>query len=125
MKQSVKLLITGTDKGNVTLTFDSLDKIDEYILTLSEMRDDLEHKIELEKQRKREERKRKKLREKGNSNLEDAINKIVLSMQEFNKLSTKDKISEILKDYEELDESSKKIFKPMIDTLKKVSGVIK
>lgn len=126
MKQSVKLLITGTDKGNVTITFDSVEKINEYIQMFLDMRDDLAKKIEIEKQRKREERKKKRVQKKSNEKeLEEAINKIVLSMQEFDKLSVKDKIKEILKDYDELDESSKKLFEPMIATIKKLSKVLK
>lgn len=51
---------------DVVLGFTTLEQIDSFIETFEEMRADLEHQIEMEKQRKRDKRKRAKMRRKGN-----------------------------------------------------------
>lgn len=51
---------------DVVLGFTTLEQIDSFIATFEEMRADLEHQIEMEKQRKRDKRKRAKMRRKGN-----------------------------------------------------------
>lgn len=49
---------------DVVLGFTTLEQIDSFIETFEEMRADLEHQIEMEKQRKRDKRKRAKMRRK-------------------------------------------------------------
>lgn len=49
---------------DVVLGFTTLEQIDSFIATFEEMRADLEHQIEMEKQRKRDKRKRAKMRRK-------------------------------------------------------------
>ena len=51
---------------DVALGFTTLEQIDSFIQTFEEMRADLEHQIEMEKQRKRDKRKRAKMRRKEN-----------------------------------------------------------
>lgn len=137
MRQSVKLLITGTEKGNVTITFDSLDKINEYIQMLLDMRDDLESKIEMEKQRKREKKIRKKIREKQwieqqEKELEEKAEQFIDSLNLREKISIPkldyekfaDLLNDIRKDSEEeeelkhiLKESLYNITKGMYDSM--------
>lgn len=56
MKQKVTLELTRETGEKFSIDFYSVKKIDKYINTLQVMRAELEHKIEMEKQRKAQER---------------------------------------------------------------------
>ena len=63
------------ETGNVasTITFESLEEIDEVIEKLQEARSEFEHRIEMKKQKMREKRRRRKERtsEKSNGSVEE------------------------------------------------------
>lgn len=61
MRQFVEFTFCGNNT-EFTVSFDSVEAIDFVIESLEEARADLEHKIEMEKQRKREKKIRKKKR---------------------------------------------------------------
>lgn len=73
MRETVELLISGTDKGDVKVTFDKIADIDRYINTLLVMREDLEAKIEVAKAKKREERLAKKAEKFVNKKLDKQV----------------------------------------------------
>lgn len=53
-------------EGSCYMTFNKIEEIDDVVETLEVLRAELEHQIEMEKQRKRDKRKRAKMRRKEN-----------------------------------------------------------
>lgn len=121
MRETVDLLISGTDKGDVKVTFDKVSDIDRYINTLLVMREDLETKIEVAKAEKRARKRLKKVGDKVNKSLADKIAELDRNYEEF--CADFDKLSNREKD-------STKNFKNLIDFLysfdkKMLSSIIK
>ena len=111
---------------DVVLGFTTLEQIDSFIATFEEMRADLEHQIEMEKQRKRDKRKRAKMRRKAsNMNVEDMLNQIDNEMKEFDKLPEEEKFNKIMEDYSKLDQNLKGLVKPFIDIAKSLHDLHK
>lgn len=108
MRETVELLISGTDKGDVKVTFDKVADIDRYINTLLVMREHLETKIEVAKAEKRARKKLKKVEDKVNKSLADKIAELDRNYEEF--CADFDKLSNREKDMT-------KDFKFLIDTL--------
>lgn len=123
MKPKVEITLVHEEGllDDVTLGFTTLEQIDSFIETFEEMRADLEHQIEMEKQRKRDKRKRAKMRRKfENKELADTLNQIRSEMDEFDKLPVDEKINNILRDYESLEDDSKEILRPLMDIVKRM-----
>lgn len=109
-REKVSLLFTGTDKGDVTITFDNVEKINAYIETLCSMRNDLYARIEKAKTEK------KLRRAKNRRNiLQKDISDLDAQYAEFNELF--DKLSR--REQEEIAS-----FKQAIDNLYKFGKVI-
>lgn len=101
MREKVELLLTGTEKGDVKITFDNVEKLDNYIETLITMRDDLAERIEIAKAKKRANRKMKKVKSGLEKTLDAQISELdkmyVDFCNEFDSLSKDNK--EKLKSY--------------------------
>lgn len=96
-----------------------MEDIDFLIERLEELRAELEHRIEMAKQKKREKRKRANLRRKfENKELEDTLNEILSEMNKFDNLSIDEKINDIMRDYESLEDEAKEILHPLIEFVK-------
>lgn len=65
MKPYVTILL-GFGGQEHAISFEKIEEIDDLLSTLEDARADLEHQIEMEKQRKRDKRKRAKMRKKEN-----------------------------------------------------------
>lgn len=65
MKPYVTILL-GFGGQKHAISFEKIEEIDDLLSTLEDARADLEHQIEMEKQRKRDKRKRAKMRKKEN-----------------------------------------------------------
>lgn len=65
MKPYVTILLGFGGQEHV-ISFEKIEEIDDLLSTLEDARADLEHQIEMEKQRKRDKRKRAKMRKKEN-----------------------------------------------------------
>lgn len=73
MKQQVDFIIPCENtKGEVVMSFNTVEEIDSVINTLEEARSDLEHQIEMERMRRREKKQRKKNRR--NENQKEVVN---------------------------------------------------
>lgn len=110
MREKVELLLTGTEKGDVKITFDNVEKLDNYIETLITMRDDLAERIEIAKAKKREERKMRSVKNK----LHEELNKQKAELEEL--------YADFCKEYDMLSEEDKDIaksYKVLIDTIYK------
>ena len=93
MKQKVTLDFTKEETGEkFSIDFYSVKKIDKYINTLQAMRAELEHKIEMEKQRKAQERnKREPVKPKVffAASIKDALNGNFIELDDILKSSEK------------------------------------
>lgn len=110
MREKVELLLTGTEKGDVKITFDNLDKLDKYINTLITMREDLSERIEIAKAKKREERKMRSVKNK----LHEELNKQKAELEEL--------YADFCNEFDMLSEEDKDIaksYKVLIDTIYK------
>lgn len=125
MGQFVELTF-GENETEFTVAFDSLEDIDFVIERLEELRAELEHKIEMAKQKKRKKRKRAKIRRKfEDKELEDTLNKILSEMNKFDNLSIDEKINDIMRDYESLEDGAKEILRPLIEFVKSLHDLHK
>ena len=112
--------------GSFYMTFNKIEEIDDLLSTLEDARAELEHQIEMEKQRKRDKRKRAKMRRKeSNMNVEDMLNQIDNEMKEFDKLPEEEKFNKIMYDYSKLDQNLKGLVKPFIDIAKSLHDLHK
>lgn len=92
MKQKVTLDLTKDTGEKFSIDFYSVKKIDKYINTLQSMRAELEHKIEMEKQRKAQERnKREPVKPKilFAKSMKDALNGNFIELDDILKSSEK------------------------------------
>lgn len=104
MRETVELLISGTDKGDVKVTFDKVADIDRYINTLLVMREDLETKIEVAKAKERQERMAKKVQKDLHKDIKEHLEELESYYsdfcEEFDKMSNREK--ESTKDFKNL-----------------------
>lgn len=99
MKQKVTLELTKETGEKFLIDFYSVKKIDEYINTLHAMRDTLEHKIQIEKQRKAQKRnQRESVKPKVlfAKTIKDALNGNFIELDDILKMSAKQHNSEEL-----------------------------
>lgn len=111
MREKVELLLTGTEKGDVKITFDNVEKLDNYIETLITMRDDLAERIEIAKAKKREERKMRSVKNK----LQDELIKQKAELEEM--------YADFCNEFDMLSEDDKSIAEPyklLIDVVYKL-----
>lgn len=109
--------IENEDEGMV-FHFTSVEEIDSVIASLEEARSELEHMIEMYRQKRREKKKRAKaMKGDGWTLMEDKIKEIRKSLEEFDKLSDDEKINQILRDFGSLDYESQRLLKPIVDSL--------
>lgn len=117
MKPQVDFIIPCDNKeGNFVIHFNTVEEIDGVINKLEECRAELEHQIEMRRIQRREAKKRRKLAKKnGQSECKSHNNNI----DEFDKLSRKEKVKEILADYEKLNPIEKALLHHIIDCFKR------
>lgn len=102
MKPKVDFIIPcDNEEGAMVLHFYNIEEIESVIDSLEECRAELEHQIEMEKQRKRDKRKRKKMREK--QWIEQQEKELKEKAEQFiDSLNIREKISISELDYEKI-----------------------
>lgn len=125
MKPKVKFNIENCETDEkISINFYDVETIDSLIESLEEARAELEHKIEMERLRNREKKQRKKLEKEGNNPIISGKNALIEAIseyiQEFDKLSNKEKAEILIKEYFSIDENFRDAFEPYMSNLIKM-----
>lgn len=126
MKPQVNFVIPSED-GEMVLEFNKVEEIDEVIETLEMCRAELEHQIEMERQRRREKKKRAKVRKKNGEPRALNLNEVIKSLEENDsevnvmpielKKAMVEAYNELLKEYKKLDKETQDALRPYMKGL--------